>query len=176
MKRKWLYLIAALAITLSITAVKPAMAYFTDTMTAEGIIPIKITDGKTKIKETVSEMTKHVVISNTGDYDVFVRVKVIAPDSCDIIETLNEGWSKGEGDYFYYSDPIAPGGETATELELKIVNHSEQDFNVVVVQEAVKAIYNSDGSAKPSDWNATISTTNEATVPAAETEIVNEPQ
>ncbi len=175
MKRKWLYLIAAAAIVLSMTAVKPAIAYFTDTMTAEGTIPIKITDSTTKIKEKVSEMTKHVVISNTGDYDIFVRAKAIAPDSCTITPTLNEGWSKGDGEYYYYNKPLAPGEETATELELKISNDSNLDFNVVVVQEAVKALYNADGSAQPIDWSTgKISTSNEATIPAAETETTPE--
>lgn len=152
MRRKWLILAAFAAVTLSIVAVTPSIAYFTDTVQTEGKIEVKLGDGKPEIDENVKDMTKYVTIKNTGDYDIFVRAKAIYPDTCTVTLENEAGWKNGTGGYYYYDNPVAPGASTESALTLKIENSSELDFNVVIVQEATKVVYDENGNPKPADW------------------------
>ncbi|QFJ53600.1 hypothetical protein [Pseudobutyrivibrio xylanivorans] len=166
MKRIGLSLVAAAAIVLSISAVRPAIAYFTDTVETSGKFDLKIGDGKPGIDEKVEGMTKSITIKNTGDYDIFVRAKAIAPETCTLTPQLAEGWSKGDGDFYYYSKPVSPGEATETELKIHITSNSDYDFNVVIVQEATKVLYDEAGNPS-ADWNAKISRTQQE-APATE--------
>ena len=158
MKQKMLMIIAAAAITISCFAVQPTMAYFTASSSAEGMIELKLGDGKLdNIDEDVEAMVKKISISNTGDYDIFVRAKAIFPDSCTVTMETSEGWTAGQDGYYYYSDVVAPGDSTE-KLNLKIENEGAGDFNVVIVQEACKVIYEEDGTAK-ADWTSAIKNT-----------------
>ena len=162
MRRKWLILAAFAAVTLSIVAVTPSIAYFTDTVQTEGKIEVKLGDGKPEIDENVKNMTKYVTIKNTGDYDIFVRAKAIYPDTCTVTLENKAGWKSGNNDgYYYYDEPVAPGASTESELTLKIENSSELDFNVVIVQEATKVVYDEDGNPKPADWTNPLTTQTE---------------
>ena len=157
MKTKWLISIAAIALVISTIAVKPAVAYFTDTITAEGEFPITIGDGEPVITETVENMTKKITIKNTGDYDIFVRVKVIKPDSCTITPEYTSDWTE-DGEYYYYNKQLKNGETTAADsLAFKITRSADAtgDFNVIIIQEATKAIYGEDGKV---DWSTAIST------------------
>ena len=162
MKTKGIYLVAAAALIISISAVNPTIAYFTDTTTAEARIPISIGDGKTEISEKVENMVKKITIKNTGDYDVFVRAKAIYPDSCTIELNATDGWSAGDDGYYYYSNPVTPDDSTATALNLHISRQISDDadipndFTVVIIQEATKALYDADGNPAP-DWKAAVS-------------------
>ncbi len=160
MKKKWLILAALAAVTLSTIAVTPSIAYFTDTVQTKGTIEVKLGDGKPKIDEEVKNMTKYVTIKNTGDYDIYVRVKAIYPDSCTLTLQKESGWEQGQGGYYYYESPVAPGKSTASQLKLKITKNTDLDldFNVVIVQEATKVVYDEDGNPTPADWNNPIST------------------
>ena len=162
MRRKWLILAAFAAVTLSIVAVTPSIAYFTDTVQTEGKIEVKLGDGKPEIDENVKNMTKYVTIKNTGDYDIFVRAKAIYPDTCTVTLENKAGWKSGNNDgYYYYDAPVAPGASTESELTLKIENSSELDFNVVIVQEATKVVYDENGNPKPADWTNPLTTQTE---------------
>lgn len=160
MRRKWLILAAAAAVTLSIVAVTPSIAYFTDTVQTEGKIEVKLGDGKPEIDEKVKDMTKYVTIKNTGDYDIYVRAKAIYPDTCTVDFVATEGWQKGDG-YYYYNSPVAPGAATESELTLSIKNNSVLDFNVVIVQEATRVVYDESGNPKPADWTNPVTTETE---------------
>ena len=54
-----------------------AMAYFTTYVTAAGGHPVTL-GYETQIEEEVENMTKHIVIANTGESDCYVRVKVFS--------------------------------------------------------------------------------------------------
>ncbi len=162
MKTKRLILVAAALILISGFAVKPAIAYFTDTDTANGVIELTLGDGKLpEMEDKVEHMIKTISISNTGDYDVLIRAKAIYPDSCTVTLQESTGWTK-DGDYYYYKDVISPTGNTEP-LNLKIDYEGTDDsFNVIIIQEAAKAIYDDDGNAT-ADWSsAIISSSDEA--------------
>mgnify|MGYP000165704535 FL=1 len=146
---------AALALTAGLS-VDSAMAYFTTYTTAAGDVTISLGSTVTIPEEKVSDWTKHIVIKNTGDYECYVRVKVFAGEKYQDGLHYQKGdkWTGGENrDYCYYSDIVPAGGETE-ELQVKIDSKdSEEEFNVIVVQECTPVLYDNEG--KPyADWNA----------------------
>ena len=60
-------------------------------------------------------------------------------------------WTPGEEGYYYYSEPVAPG-ESSSVLDIKIDSKDTEDsFNVVVVQESTKVLYN-EKNEPYADW------------------------
>jgi predicted ribosomally synthesized peptide with SipW-like signal peptide len=156
--------VCALALAAGLS-VKPAMAYFTDYTTAGGTVKISIADPSTDLTESVSDFTKRITITNTGEADCFIRVVAIAPEGYRLeMENDSEGgWSHDSDGYYYYNKPVAPGGET-TVLNIRISGYEQitsqtpgqevlpSDFNVIILQESTKVLYDKDGSAYPADW------------------------
>ncbi|WP_051195049.1 hypothetical protein [Pseudobutyrivibrio ruminis] len=159
MKTKWLCIVAAAVLVVSASAVKPALAYFTATKTIEGTTKeLKIGDSIPDIHEDIDGMIKKITIMNTGEYDIFVRAKAITPDNWEAEFTPTDGWKEKDG-YYYYDKPLAPDEQTATALtlEIKPKNVSEtyevpEKFNVIIVQEATKVVFDKDGNPVPDDW------------------------
>lgn len=156
---------AALALVFCL-GVDSAMAYFTTYATAGGEAGVRLGFATTVPQETVSDWTKHVTIANTGDQDCFVRVKAFA--GADYQELLTyadaEGkWQPGADGYYYYSDVVPAGGSTQELLiGIRAIKDSmeaaaqPEDFNVIVVQECMLAIY--DASGQPTaDWSRIVS-------------------
>jgi hypothetical protein len=153
--------VCALALAAGLT-VKPAMAYFTDYTTAGGTVEISVKNPSTSLTEGVWDFTKHITITNNGEAECFIRVAAIAPNDFTLsLGSDSEGWSYNSEDaYYYYSDPVAPG-ESAHVLDIaisgvgveKIENQDSgnqllpSDFNVIILQESVKALYDAEGNA-----------------------------
>lgn len=154
---------AALALTGTLT-VGSAMAYFTTYSTASGGVKMNMGFTQTVPNEEVDEDGKHVTISNTGDYDCFVRVKAFAPVDLSY-QAPNGGWSSGEDDYWYYDKVLSAGETTPEELNISYSFPSgedkPEDFNVIVVEECTPVLYDQDGNPY-ADWNQVI--TNEDAV------------
>lgn len=161
MKSKLLLFLAATVIIISSIAVKPAVAFFTDQVMTEGKLKIALGDGKPVIEEEVENMIKRVSIKNTGEYDIFVRAKAIYPDSCTVTFMDSTNWSQSNDGYYYYSEVIAPGDATE-KLNLKIEKDYtfNSSFNVVIIQEATKVLYDEAGNTT-ADWEAKITTQEE---------------
>nr|MCR5415248.1 hypothetical protein [Pseudobutyrivibrio sp.] len=110
-------------------------------------------------EDYVENMVKHVTLTNTGECDVYVRVLAVYPDDgsvgAELLSTTD--WSQGEGGYYYYSKILAPG-ESTSELQLEITYSTELDFNVIIIQEATKVIYDEDGNPT-ADWTSTVTVT-----------------
>ena len=122
---------AALTLTAGISA-GTAMAYFT----------------------TYAEASGNVTVKNTGDFACFVRVKALAGEKYQdgLQYSDSDGkWTPGEEGYYYYSEPVAPG-ESSSVLDIKIDSKDTEDsFNVVVVQESTKVLYN-EKNEPYADW------------------------
>ena len=84
---------AALALTGTL-AVGSAMAYFTTYTTAGGGVTMNMGFTETIPNETVDKDGKHVTITNTGDYDCFVRVTAFAPMELPILLRMADGKPK----------------------------------------------------------------------------------
>lgn len=106
---------AALALTGTL-AVGSAMAYFTTYTTAGGGVTMNMGFTETIPNETVDKDGKHVTITNTGDYDCFVRVTAFAPMKL-TYTTPNGGWKAKDDGYWYY-EGVLPAGETTPELNI----------------------------------------------------------
>lgn len=149
--------LAAAALTLTAgVSVGSAMAYFTTYATASGGAAISLGSSTIVPDEEVVGMEKRISIKNTGDYDCFVRAKVFAGDKYQpgLVFTPDEAgtWSQGEDGYYYCSEVIAPGKASQT-FRVKIdTMDSEDDFNVIVVQECTAVLYDENGSPY-ADWN-----------------------
>ena len=154
---------AALTLTAGISA-GTAMAYFTTYTEASGGVTLNMGFSETIPKEDFSNWTKHVSVENTGDYDCYVRVKALAgskyQDGLQYSDSDGK-WTPGEDGYYYYSDPIAPGESTSV-LDIRIDSkESDASFNVVVVQESTKVLYNENNETY-ADWTQ-IADTSETT-------------
>ena len=154
---------AALTLTAGISA-GTAMAYFTTYTDASGGVTLNMGFSETIPKEDFSNWTKHVSVENTGDYDCYVRVKALAgskyQDGLQYSDSDGK-WTPGEDGYYYYSDLIAPGESTSV-LDIRIDSkESDASFNVVVVQESTKVLYN-ENNEPYADWTQ-IADTSETT-------------
>ena len=140
------------------------MAYFTTYTAASGGVTLNMGFSETIPKEDFSNWTKHVSVENTGDYDCYVRVKALAgskyQDGLQYSDSDGK-WTPGEDGYYYYSDLIAPGESTSV-LDIRIDSkESDASFNVVVVQESTKVLYN-ENNEPYADWTQ-IADTSETT-------------
>ena len=168
MKRKYLknktfWLGAAAIVLVGSVSVQSAMAYFTTYVKAKGGYEITL-GSQTEIHEDVKNMTKEIKISNTGETDCYVRVKVFCGSQLDIDysgavdEKGNAYWTKGDDGYWYYKD-ILPVGSTSEVLQakIKLPEDYKDSFNVIVVQECTPVQYKEDGTPY-ADWNAKVDT------------------
>lgn len=149
---------AALGMTAALT-LQSSMAYFTTYVSAGGSRPVSL-GAQTEIHEDVSDMTKHITISNTSEVnDCFVRVKAFYAETFDVSYTDVEGkgdWKQGEDNYWYYSKVLKPGEETSMlDAHITVPEGFDADsFNVVVIQECIPAVYDDEGNP---DWDQMIS-------------------
>ena len=141
-----------------------AWAYFTDSTTAEGSIPIKV-EPTTTITEENSPGTKTFRIRNTGRTSaVYVRARIYAANELGASGT-GTNWSGDIGTWFQYGEPLAVGAETeplVVSFSLKHVYDPVEnpegaregdETNIVAVYECVPVTYGADGKPLPADWN-----------------------
>lgn len=152
---------AALLLAGSVTA-GSAMAYFTTNATASGSAQVSLGFTQTEPNETFGEKSKHITIANTGERDCFVRVKVFAGETYQSgLSIEGKGWELGEDGYYYYKEVVPAGTSTPDELVVTIdTMGSEQDFNVIVVQESTPVLYDASGTPY-ADWNVIMDTVRE---------------
>lgn len=160
MKKQWNkknLCLAAAALTLAAgVSVGSTMAYFTTYTTASGGAKLQLGTPAIVPDEEVVGMAKRIAVENTGDMDCFVRVKVFAGEKYQsglVFVPDEEGtWSQGDDGYYYCSQIIPAGGKSNT-FTVKIdAMDSEDDFNVIVVQECTAVLYDKDGNPY-ADWD-----------------------
>ena len=105
----------------------------------------------TKIEEDVDKDGKHVVITNVGDYDCFVRIKVFAADNLKIKYNLGKDWQESDDGYIYYNKVLSSKDKTS-ELNIKYTlpevndDNKDNDYNIVVIQEFTPVVYDDQGN------------------------------
>ncbi len=148
---------AAIAIILILAANLPlAWGYFSTYTEAKGGVRLQPRETDTEIKEDVSDWTKRVVISNTGEEALYIRARAFAGSEYKLTYTTGGNWTAGNDGFYYYNDILKPGQETP-ELLVKIENPPEnpvegQEFNVVVVYESTPVRYDEAGNPY-ADWD-----------------------
>ena len=104
-----------------------------------------------------SLVKENVCIKNTGDVDVYIRATwtanwvdetgyIVAPavqdEDYEVTDLPGSGWVKN-GDYYYYTSPVAPGNPTSDLFtELKPVPEQEPEgahLEVTILSQAIQA-------------------------------------
>ena len=157
--KKSFLLVIALALVFSLT-VGLTLAYFSDYNAAKGESTIAL-GGKTEIHDEYTSDTKTVVIENTGDVPVVVRVAVYAPivgdnQTADVSGTDWEKVGSGDTAYWYYTKIIEPK-KSASTLTVSTTYLKNADLgdtvDVVVTHESSQVAYDKDGNViVPSGW------------------------
>ena len=156
-------LIALLAVmTLIISSIGITVAYFSDVDEAQGAATLSL-QGQTKIDEGNLDY-KAIKVTNTGDADVLVRVKLFGVDTKLMDVNVPSNWAAGDDGWYYYKN-ILPGGQnpqanTGTEitvkvkekLDPKVVAEMGESLNVTVVHEATPVVYDGDTLSVPNGW------------------------
>ena len=148
-------ILPALAVILVIgLAVGTAIAYFTAHTEATGSVPVAL-GAKTEIEESIKDLDKVITISNKGPESVWVRAKAYSAYE---LTYKGEGWSEGEDDFYVYGD-IVEAGQTADTLTVSITAPADEvteEFNVIVVYECTKVMYDDDGNLLDPDWSLAV--------------------
>lgn len=154
--RKTILLVITLVLVLSVS-VGLTLAYFSDYEQAQGEKVLNL-GAQTEIDEDVTDNSKAVVIRNTGDTVVLVRVGIYGPDGMKI-DPLDESlWKKGTDGFYYYATALNPGDATKEKALVATVKDIPLDkagpeFDIVVVHETVQLAYDKDGNAiVPEGW------------------------
>ena len=138
-------------VMISTLGIGKALGYFTTHTNATGGYKMDLGFTDTKIKEDVDKDGKHVVITNVGDYDCFVRVKVFAADNLKIRYNLGEDWQESDDGYIYYNKVLYSKDKTS-ELNIKYTlpevndDNKDKDYNIVVIQEFTPVVYDDQGN------------------------------
>ena len=159
-KKSILIVLAMLFVLIAVTPIRESFAYFTayDEASGEAAVTLK---WETEIVEEIDEnqKDKHIVIKNTGDTPVIVRVKVFAGDYA--VPSSEDGkWTENADGWWYYTE-ILPVGGTTSELFVEVKTEGSPkapdiDFNIVVVHESSRVVYENGSTTtlvKPSGWS-----------------------
>lgn len=168
MKKKYLKTICLASVVLTLVAgvaVESAMAYFTTYVTAKGGYTVELGFTRTEITEMVEYGKKVITLTNTGDYDCYVRLKALTGDAYkdSLVYSEPDGagkWIPGVDGYYYFNDIVAPQG-TSTELEVKFAfpeGKEPTSFNVIIIQECTPVLYDEYGNPY-ADWSVTADVT-----------------
>ncbi len=158
---KSICLTAAAVALLASLSVGTIMAYFTTYATAEGGVQMDLGFTETEITEEVVDGKKEVKLTNTGEYDCYVRLMALAGDAHRLAYDEpgeDDMWTPSGDGYYYYNDILSPG-ETTTQLDVlfELPQAAEgkepADFNVIIIQENTPVIYGEDGEPT-ADWGA----------------------
>lgn len=155
-RKKLLVIAVALVLSLSLGM---TFAYFSDYTTAKGGAALTL-GGSIEITEPkVTDTGKEIVINNTGETDVLLRVKVIGPDGTKVEPAAASDWFEDtDTGYWYYTKPLAKGA-SASKINASFSGDelAVSKFDVLVVSDCVQVTYDYvDGKnvvSIPEGWN-----------------------
>jgi predicted ribosomally synthesized peptide with SipW-like signal peptide len=159
MKSKKLLIAVATLAMIGAASVGPAMAYFTDSEYAKGKVEVSLGDSTLTPHEKVTGYDKKVVIENTGKYDVYVRVKAYAGSTVGLKATTTAGWTL-DNDGYYQFDYVVEAGDSTDPIVFTVTppadSEFQDDFNVIIYEEATRAEYKEDGTPVGPNWKLKI--------------------
>lgn len=156
MNKKTICLAAAAFVLVASLTIGNALAYFTAFDAAQGGLGIDLGFTETVPNEKVVDGKKEITLTNTGDYDCYVRLKALTGDKYkdSLLYSGDSKWAPGADGYYYYSDIVAPGGTTSQiDVSFSFPTEEPSDFNVIIVQECTQVLYDESGNAY-ADWDA----------------------
>ena len=159
MKKNRIITIAALLLSL-VVGIGFAFAYFTDYEAARGGAIIHL-GGQTELIEQMDGNNKKISVKNTGQTDMIVRVMIFGDES-KMTVTAPDDWYKGDDGAYYYKkilhgSPYGESGDSTSTIlaEIKVTGDEDvKDFDIIVVQEGSRVVYDGTKLAVPKGWNA----------------------
>ncbi len=157
MKVNKIITLSALFVLVSLFAfagIRNSGAWFSDYVELNGDASLKLSHQTSVIEDIDEGSNKHITIKNTGETDVVVRVKVFGGSYVEI--TSGENWKLSDDDWYYYEKVLTPD-EVSSEIYANITSSApDHDFDVVVILESERAVYNGDQLIAPNtDWKIT---------------------
>lgn len=117
------------------------------------------------------QVTDTMGVKNTGTAQAYIRasyavnwldeeeniVAAVPEDySCDLVDPPQGAWVKGGDGYFYYPDPVDPGGETPSLLTCS-VSYPENPKYTLSVEVVAEAIQSTPAEAAEDAWGVRVS-------------------
>ncbi len=176
MKNKKIVIAAACLALIAAASIGPASAYFTASKSASGTKEVYLGDGEIVPDEEMDETgtIKTVSITNTSNYDVWVRVKVFSPDNVTVTPNLGASWSetKENNEVYYSYSKVLEAQDTTDDIVFEVslptvsdvTDITQKEYNVIIVEEATRAEY-----GEEPDWN------NKADATRVETKVTPQP-
>ena len=135
-------------------------SYFTTYATAQGGETVRLHDVHVEVEDSVTLNTKNITVRNNGEAPCYVRAKAIMASAADLppISYSGEGWTPGGDGYYYYAGILNVGQSAPTlnaELDLPDGQPLEKpipkdaEYNVQVVAECTKVLFDSNGDPIP---------------------------
>ena len=142
-KKKFSYLLlVALAAVLLLSSVSGiCYAYFTTYVTAHSSRTVEL-ETEITVREELQGLEKTVFISNTGEYDCWVRVRAITPPGYQYTYSNDGNWEQ-IGDYWYYKAQLPVGAVTSSPFKVGVHDlpgvggGQPAEFNVAIIAECI---------------------------------------
>lgn len=150
--KKIVCLAAVAVMLLAGSTVKSALAYFTTYVIVKDTNDLTVGFTETEIAMTGDSAQKTIIITNTGDYACFVRVKAIIPSEYGTVSASGEGWEAKDG-YYEYTEVLEPEkGTKPLVASILTTEGADEEFNVVAIQECTPVLYSEIGEVY-ANWN-----------------------
>lgn len=117
------------------------------------------------------QVTDALAVQNTGTAQAYIRasyavnwrdgegiIAAVTPDgySCDLVKDPQGAWVEGGDGYFYYPDPVDPGGETPSLLTCSVSRPEDPEYTLSV-EVVAEAIQSNPAEAAADAWGVTVS-------------------
>ena len=117
------------------------------------------------------QVTDTLAVQNTGTAQAYIRasyavnwldreenIVAAAPEgySCDLVKDPQGAWIEGGDGYFYYPDPVDPGGEAPSLLTCS-VSYPENSKYTLSVEVVAEAIQSNPAEAAEEAWSVRVS-------------------
>ncbi len=149
-----IFIILIVIILILIIFIKGTYSYITNYVRGETDNFKLNFDANIMIDEYFKNNKKYIRVGNSGNYPVYVRVRVFT-DSEHTIQfqnTTENNWTTCNTNYYCYNLPLAKNTSLSNELIFYPSTSNNSNFNAVAVYEYSYARYNENGTPY-ADWN-----------------------
>lgn len=154
---------AAVAVGLCLAVgVGGAFAYYTDSTSAKGTVPVAIGTPTTEVEEGGEGTAEKIItVKSTGDAPAAVRVQLFWGESeADVDVELGEGWVERDG-WYYYTQPLWKKDDVTSSIvaEATAKRNSKDElpasFDVAVVQQCAALTWDDEAKGLKADFAGT---------------------
>lgn len=155
-----------IAVLLLITTAVGSTAAFLVTKTG----PVVENFAYAQVSCQVTRSGSALAVQNTGTAQAYIRasyavnwrldgeesIAAAVPEDYSYVLDKNPQWEKGEDGYFYYPDPVDPGGETPSLLTCSVLCPEEPAYTLSV-EVVAEAIQSTPAEAAEDAWDVRVS-------------------